>query len=394
MGEPFLTSSASPQIEFVCNLCGRENRTERTAFAREEPSCSHCGSTVRTRGIVHMISREIFGADLALPDFPELKGIRGIGISDSADYAGALATKLDYRNTHYHKAPQFDIVNVPETEWGQYDFLIASEVFEHVAPPVERAFGNAFRLLKPNGLFFFTVPYTLDGHTVEHFPALNEHGLARVGDRLVLVNRSRQGELQVFEDLVFHGGAGSTLEIRRFSETELRAQFRNAGFRELEIYSEGFEPFGVCHSETWSLPMTARKEPFALEAPRLADLFEQWAALRSQLSQLNHRAAIQHEEYERFVGWANRKIAELEKDAAERTEWAQRLEAQLNERTEWALSLEKDLRHHVDLAKQFQSEADRIPQLESEFERLRGRLEQLNRMRWMNLGRTIGIVKE
>jgi SAM-dependent methyltransferase len=393
-----LTSSPSEHVEFVCNICGRENRTARTAFGRETPSCGHCGSTVRTRGIVHMISREIFGLDITLPDFPVLKGIRGIGISDSADYAERLAEKFDYSNTHYHKAPQFDIVNVPETEFGQYDFLIASEVFEHVAPPVERAFENAFRLLKPNGLFFFTVPYTLESRTAEHFPDLHEHGLARVGDQFVLVNRTRDGALQVFDDLVFHGGAGSTLEIRRFSESDLRAHFLDAGFRAVEVYAGGYAPFGVCHLETWSLPMTGRKEPFALDSDCTAALMEQWIQLRARWAQDSERAEQNKLEYERFVEWANRKIAETEDEVVKRTAWAQGLEKQLAERTEWALSMEKDVQHHVELAKQFQAEArersDWALIQEAEAQDLRVRLQRNARTRWMRLGRALGLVKE
>src|SRR3974377_1584021 len=200
MGEPSLKSSdsagaADVEIAFTCNICGRENRAPRPAFDREVESCGECRSTVRTRAVVHMISRELFGLDLTLPDFPVLKGVRGIGISDSPDYAEQLAVSFWYRNTFYHKDPRFDVVDLPESEVGQYDFLIASEVFEHVAPPVERAFDNAFRLLKPGGLFFFTVPYTLEERTLEHFPALHDYGIARLSDRQVLVNRTADGRL-------------------------------------------------------------------------------------------------------------------------------------------------------------------------------------------------------
>ena len=42
--------------------------------------------------------------------------------------------------------------------------------------------------------------------TAEHYPALHEFGLVRVGERMLLVNRTRAGETQVFDDLVFHTG--------------------------------------------------------------------------------------------------------------------------------------------------------------------------------------------
>ena len=243
-----------------------------------------------------MISRELFGADLTLPQFPKVKSVRGIGISDSPDYADRLAEKFDYRNTYYHKAPNSTSCTLRKARSGTYDFLIASEVFEHVAPPVDVAFENAFRLLKPHGLFFFTVPYTLDEHTTEHFPALHDYGIAQLSDRMVLVNRTREGQLQMFDDLVFHGGGGSTLEIRRFSENDLRSQFDRAGFLSLKIYGENYPPFGILRPENWSLPMTARKQPFQIGVDAVSAMIEQWRELQKRVelaqSQLRRVSAI------------------------------------------------------------------------------------------------------
>ena len=46
---------------FVCNLCGAENSYSGQPFEREKPSCSGCGSSVRTRGLVGALSIELFG---------------------------------------------------------------------------------------------------------------------------------------------------------------------------------------------------------------------------------------------------------------------------------------------------------------------------------------------
>ena len=59
-------------------------------------------------------------------------------------------------------------------QYGTYDFILSSDVFEHVAPPVERAFEEAFRLLKPNGFLCITVPSVADD-TVEYYPDLHEY---------------------------------------------------------------------------------------------------------------------------------------------------------------------------------------------------------------------------
>ena len=127
-------------IEFICNICNTSNRCAAQELAGEKPSCSKCGSSVRTRGLLQVLSMELFGMNLALPDFPRVKSLRGFGTSDQNEYAVRLAEKLDYRNTFYDREPRFDIANPPEEEFGKYDFIVSSEVFEHVPPPAEACF--------------------------------------------------------------------------------------------------------------------------------------------------------------------------------------------------------------------------------------------------------------
>ena len=107
----------------------------------------------------YLVTREVLGQPMALPDFPENKAIAGIGLSDAEAYAKPLAHKFDYENTFYHTDPRLDIADIDDSHVGRYDFVVASDVFEHVAPPVSRAFVNARRMLKPGGKFIFTVPF-------------------------------------------------------------------------------------------------------------------------------------------------------------------------------------------------------------------------------------------
>ena len=96
---------------------------------------------------------------------------------------------------------------------------------------MEAAFANVCRLLKPNGVFVLTVPYSLENHTLERFPELHEYTVTRLGQTTVLVNRTRAGLLQVFDNLIFHFGGGATLEMREFSERDLMTMLAEAGFR-------------------------------------------------------------------------------------------------------------------------------------------------------------------
>jgi SAM-dependent methyltransferase len=227
------------------------------------------------------LSMELFGLDISLPEFPRVKSLRGLGTSDSTQYALLLAEKFDYRNTFYDREPKFDIVRPPESEFGTYDFVISSEVLEHVEPPPERAFQNALRLLKPSGVLLLTVPYSLEPTMSEHFPDLHQYGFAQVGGRVVLVNRTRSGELQMFENPVFHSSwSGDALELREFSEADLKRMILGAGFNELSVYSEDYPPFGIVRSETWSLPIAARKGTLTLSRSASRDVLEEWVALR------------------------------------------------------------------------------------------------------------------
>lgn len=264
----------SDSENFTCNICGVACKRLSAPPGREVPSCSACGSTVRLRSLVALLSREIFGVELAIPDFPVLKGIRGFGMSDPPELAQRLAEKFDYTNTFYHQEPRLDVADpTPEQlqeNTGRYDFILTSEVLEHVSPPVERAFVNLNRMLKADGLLLLTVPYRIDGHTAEHFPQLHEYALAAPGGRTVLVNRRRDGSLEVFENLSFHGGDGSTLEMRVFSETSLKEIIRQAGFSSVHIASESIPEFGVLHDEAWSLPIVGRKGAFRPPAAEIA----------------------------------------------------------------------------------------------------------------------------
>jgi len=250
--------SGTDVLRFRCNICGRASRADKGRLTREEPTC-RCGSKVRIRALVHLLSSALYGKSLALPDFPLRPDIIGIDMSGSAAYAGRLAEKLSYTNTFLHKPPYFDITN-PEAGWlGRCDFVISSDVFEHVAPPVSRVFRNTLRILKPGGVFVLTVPYGKSGDTLEHFPELHDFHIEGRGKRRVLVNTTAGGIRQEFDNLVFHGGEGDTLEMRVFSESGVLEELRRAGFEDIRIHSEPHHEFGIHWIYDWSLPISARR---------------------------------------------------------------------------------------------------------------------------------------
>lgn len=249
---------------FKCNICGEKSVCRTGWLDRDAPTCAHCQSSERFRSVVHLLTCELFGKSMTLADVPVLREIKGLGMTDWAGYAEPLAARFSYVNTYYHKEPLFDITKPAPEHTGQYDFLISSEVFEHVQPPVDRAFENAARLLKPNGFLILTVPYSgLEDETKEHFPNLHAYRIIQLEDQFVLVNRRPDGVVETFTDLAFHGGPGSTLEMRLFAEKELVEKLLAAGFREVEVMRESYAEFGVQLPQPWSRPMVARKLRFA-----------------------------------------------------------------------------------------------------------------------------------
>lgn len=181
-------------------------------------------------------------------------------MSDWLGYAIPLAEKLDYLNTYYHQEPRLDITNISATDVASVDFIISTDVFEHVCPPVSVAFENAAKMLKPEGALVFSVPYNLPGDTVEHFPDLHDFTIEERDGERVLINRTAAGVEQVYSNLVFHGGPGDTLEMRVFSRPDLLRNLADAGFQDVRIMQNPCFEFGIWHANANSLPLVARRE--------------------------------------------------------------------------------------------------------------------------------------
>jgi SAM-dependent methyltransferase len=246
------------RIAFQCNLCGTRAQTPLSALTRESPSCPRCGSTVRFRAIAHLLVHELTGESQPLPAMAPRRDLAGLGLSDASCYATPLARVFAYENTWFHTEPRVDITRIDPARRGRYDFVVASDVFEHVAPPVTRAFDNALALLKPGGVFVLTVPFSLDADTVEHFPDLHDWTLSEEHGEWTLANRTADGRTQTYGDLVFHGGPGTTLEMRLFSRDALLHELGRSGFAGVRVADEPYLPFGIHWPEPWSVPIVAR----------------------------------------------------------------------------------------------------------------------------------------
>jgi SAM-dependent methyltransferase len=249
------------RVDFLCNVCGRRNLhvPREQVENRETQTCAGCHGNLRMRALMYALGVELFGSPRVLPAFPVDKRIRGLGLSDWEGYATRLAEKFDYTNTFYHAEPRLDIADIPGSLAGCHDFVIASDVFEHIPPAIlDRSFANLRRLLKPGGVLVFSVPFAKEGETREHYPRLNDFEIVEERGRRVLLNRTVDGAEEQFDDPVFHGGEGMTLEMRVFSEPDLLRRFRAAGFSSAAVRADHAPQFGIMWPIDHSLPMVAR----------------------------------------------------------------------------------------------------------------------------------------
>ncbi len=248
-------------LSFQCNICGNICTAELESLRRETRSCAHCNSTPRTRAVVRALSIGLFEQNLILPQFPIRKELTGLGLTDAESYASQLKERFTYLNTYFHREPRLDIMSdeIEPSRSEANDFIISSEVFEHVLPPVQKAFQHVYKMLKPGGLLVLTVPYGLQSETTEYFPELHQFTLVEKDGVRTLTNITRSGVSQTFRELVFHGGPGATLEMRLFSYSGVLDALIAAGFDQVIVHDTPDFDHGIWWPAPCSFPFTARK---------------------------------------------------------------------------------------------------------------------------------------
>jgi len=239
-----LDINADKMVQFNCNICGKSNAGLAGDFHRELPNCTGCNSTPRFRGIVHALSLGLFKSSIPLSKFPTDLHLKGIGMSEWDVYAKVLAKKFAFTNTFYHQEPKLDVTSEDWKNFQDLDFMICTEVFEHVLQPLEVGFRNMRQMLKKGGVLVFSTPFVAAPHTIEHFPGMTDFTTCKIGDTWLVVSRKADGSYEVYDkNICFHGGPGTVLEMRIFGRDELVAQLGAARF-ETQILSQAEADIG------------------------------------------------------------------------------------------------------------------------------------------------------
>jgi SAM-dependent methyltransferase len=197
---------------------------------------------------------------IPLPEFPADESVTGVGLSDWGGYADPLSLKYSYKNTFFHMEPTLNITNPPDTMLGSFDFLISSDIFEHVLQPASKAFAGAFNVLKPGGHLIFSAPSDPEGGAVEHYPQLHAFSVVEVGGEVYVVVRNVDGTCYVDQHPIFHGGAGDVLEMRFFGHRDILDELTRTGFIDIQVFSDPVPAFDL-YFEPVGRPILARKPP-------------------------------------------------------------------------------------------------------------------------------------
>lgn len=244
--------------ECICNFSGKSFiLSSKDIYGREE--CHFDGYNSRFRAIWHILSKRLYGKQYILNQIKKSE-IKGLGMSDGL-YSKDLESKYNYTNTFYHQSPYLDINNpIHVNNFSDLDYLISSDVFEHISifPSILQAFKNMRHMLKKNGILVFSVPFGYEEH-IEHFPNLYDYKIEKKGDEYILHNKTFDDKLEIYDNLVFHGGPGETLEMRIFSKQSIENFLLESGFHDIIFHEvdEEMNKYGIFWENSCSLIVSA-----------------------------------------------------------------------------------------------------------------------------------------
>lgn len=230
---------------YVDNIYGGFDSFKFATAHREGGIGARFQTWVRARAIIYALTERL-GCFPILAFLNQNNEIKGLGVSDDERYAAPLAAKFNYINTFFHTEPFLDVMKFRPDLVDQFDFIICTDVLEHIIGDWRVALNYFHHYLKPNGVLIFSVPCDLEANqTLEHYPGCIGYDVKEVaGEYLVNINYPLNKTV-IAENPIFHGGPGNTLEMRMFSKSELEEFSRLLGFSEFHYYGDNVPKFGI-----------------------------------------------------------------------------------------------------------------------------------------------------
>lgn len=217
-------------IFWSCILCGKLNRST-SQFSRETMPCRKCKSTWRARAValavLHGLGYESKKFQAIAPDWSRI----GLGISDDITLSSKLSTKFSYSNSYFDTYPYLDIREIPFRAKNQFEFVVCSDVLEHIDIDLPSAISGLRSLLKVNGFLVASVPIIKDAKHKDFYPSMQTFTI--IDDSVHWTDG--QGGGHIDHNPEFHGGRGQNLAFRQFSNESFSSALNQAGFKEIVL---------------------------------------------------------------------------------------------------------------------------------------------------------------
>ncbi|MSX34844.1 MAG: methyltransferase domain-containing protein [Actinobacteria bacterium] len=211
-----------------CALCGHRDAA-LTQPIREGESCPRCGSSWRTRATALLIMRGLGIEPRPMLELEPDHRRHGLGISDNPEMARFFYRCFNYSNSQLDVHPIVDLLNPQSSMQGLYDFVICSDVLEHVPPSAERAIASLASFLRPGGIAMVSVPVS-GGETEEYYPDITDWSM--LDGELHWTDAS--GASHIDNDPEIHGGDGLTIAFRTWGAEDFERAVLSNGFSSIE----------------------------------------------------------------------------------------------------------------------------------------------------------------
>ncbi len=201
-----------------CNICGSDSGFLHPEQLKEGFICRNCSATSRNRLVMFALGHLLGNGEQPVFDWPARPEVRILEPCPRGPQVAMLRDKFEYITPEFDAeeiargAPPEKFADVQDLAFpdDHFDFVIASDVFEHVRED-EKGFREIYRTLKPGGVFVMTSPY-------DHQREKTVERVQVEGDKDIYLAEPR-----------YAGGGGVTLDYREYGR-DLLTRLSGVGY--------------------------------------------------------------------------------------------------------------------------------------------------------------------